>query len=191
MKIYKLGALAVLPLFLLGCDPQDEPAFTDDDRATEERTHEIGDTETVGLSQVENSGVSGDARFTVLSMNETDVIVEIEDAVPNATYRVAIHRGTCDNVGAQAHQLDSVETNAQGDGALSTALNVRLANLTDGNHVVAVYGPRADNGTVRTQDQRTMDQPADTPVADRDPQTTQVGDLPVACGDISGTGLGW
>jgi hypothetical protein len=189
MKIYKLGVFAVLPMFLLGCDPQDEPAFTDDDRATEERTHEVGDTETVGLSEIEDSGVTGDARFTVLSQNETDVIVEIEDAAPNATYRVAIHRGTCDNVGAQAHQLDSLETNAEGDGALSTSLNVMLANVTDGNHVVAVYGPRADHDrdldTDRTVDRDTLD------VADAERQTVQTGELPVACGDISGTTMGW
>jgi hypothetical protein len=189
MKIYKLGVFAVLPLFLLGCDPQDEPAFTDDDRATEERTHQIGDTETVGLSEIEDSGVTGDARFTVLSQNETDVIVEIEDAAPNATYRVAIHRGTCDNVGAQAHQLDSLETNAEGDGALSTSLNVQLANVTDGNHVVAVYGPRADRDRDldrdRTVDRDTLD------VADAERQTAQTGELPVACGDISGTNMGW
>jgi hypothetical protein len=182
MKIYKLGVFAVLPLFLLGCDPQDEPAFTDDDLATEERTHEVGDTETVGLSAIEDSGVTGDARFTVLSMNETDVIVEIEDAAPNATYRVAIHRGTCDNVGAQAHQLDSIETNEQGNGALSTSLNVQLANVTDGNHVVAVYGPRADHGDADT---RTDADP------DAEEQATATGDRPVACGDISGGGLGW
>jgi hypothetical protein len=184
MKIYKLGVFAVLPLFLLGCDPQDEPAFTDDDLATEERTHEVGDTETVGLSAVEDSGVTGDARFTVLSQNETDVIVEIEDAVPNATYQVAIHRGTCDNVGAQAHQLDAVQTNEQGNGAISTSLNVRLANVTDGNHVVAVYGPRADHDA----DQDPDDDPDRT---DADQPTAQTGDLPVACGDISGGGLGW
>lgn len=192
MKIYKLGVFAVLPLFLLGCDPQEEPAFTDDDRATEERTHQVGDTETVGLSEIEDSGVSGDARFTVLSDTQTDVIVEIEDAMPNATYRVAIHQGTCDNVGMQAHQLDSIETNEQGNGALSTALTVQLASVTDGNHVVAVYGPRAERDTDATADPAT-EAPAD---ADQqttaDQQATQAGELPVACGDVSGgTDMGW
>jgi hypothetical protein len=191
MKLYKLGVFAVLPLFLLGCDPQEEPAFTDDDRATEERTHQVGDTETVGLSAIEDSGVSGDARFTVLSENQTDVIVEIEDAAPNATYRVAIHQGTCDNVGTQAHQLDSIETNEQGNGALSTSLNVQLANVTDGNHVVAVYGPRAEHDADADADADTQNTDADTQVTDADQQTTQTGELPVACGDISGTDMGW
>jgi hypothetical protein len=183
MRFYKLTALALVPLFMAGCEGPEEDPMLDDDRTAEERVHQVGDTETLSLGEINDSGVSGDVRFTVLTEQETDVVVEVNDAQPNATYQVAIHRGTCDTVGQQTHPLETVQTNAEGDGAGSTTLNVRLAQVMDGNHVVALYGPAArDNGT----DARTD---ADTDMDVDQPAT----DLPVACGEIgeAGTGLGW
>jgi hypothetical protein len=178
--IRRLSTLAVIPFFLVACDPQEDEAYYDDRDVAEERAHEIGDTETLSLGEVENSGVSGDVRFTVLGENETDVVVEVHDAQPNTSYQVAIHQGTCDNVGSQRHQLDTVETDAQGHGASSTTLNARLVSVMDGNHVVALHGARV------TQD-------TDTDATDMDEDDMVAGDLPVACGEISehGTGLGW
>lgn len=182
MKMYKLGVLAVVPFFLLGCErPEDDTTLMDEDRVTEERAHQVGDTETVNLTDIEDSGVTGDARFTVITQNETEVLVELEDAAPNTTYQVAIHQGTCDNVGQERHQLETVQTNEEGNGASSTTLGVQLANVMDGNHVVAVHGERDTDATV------------DETETEADEATAQIGALPVACGDISehGTGLGW
>jgi hypothetical protein len=190
MKMYKLGALAVLPFFLLGCEsPEDDTTLMDEDRTTEERAHQIGDTETVNLGDVEDSGVTGDARFTVITQNETEVLVELEDAAPNATYQVAIHQGTCDMVGQERHALQTIQTNEQGNGASSTTLSVQLANVMDGNHVVAVHGQREADATMdRTDTELETDVEAEA-----DETVAQAGALPVACGDISehGTGLGW
>jgi len=188
--IRKLSTLAVIPFFLAACEPrEDDAAVFDDPEVAEERAHEVGDTETLNLSDVDNSGVSGDVRFTVISQNETQALVEVNDARPNTTYQVAIHQGQCDMVGQQRHELETIQTNAQGDGASTTTLNTRLVNLMDGHHVVALHGERADID--RTD--RPMDPTTDTD-PDRDDMATQTGvDRPVACGEISehGTGLGW
>jgi hypothetical protein len=181
MRIYKLAALAVTPLFLLGCPaPEDRDPLVDDDRAAEERVHQIGDTETLNLGEVDDSGVGGDVRFTVLTQNETDVVIEVQDAQPNASYQAAVHQGTCDNVGPQRHALETIQTNEQGDGAASTTLNVQLATVMDGNHVVALHGPRADRADT------------DMDVTDDEDEAVARTDRPVACGEIGEAGrLGW
>jgi hypothetical protein len=179
----KLSMLVLVP-FLAACPgPEDEPWA----EPAEERVHEVGDTETVNISEVEDSGVRGDVRFTVLAENETDVLVEVRDAQPNASYQVAVHQGTCDNVGAQRHSLDTIQTNEQGDGAATTTLNVRLANVMDGNHVVALHGPRVD----RDDDAETVDTDADA--EDTEDVDRPATDLPVACGEIgqARTGTAW
>jgi hypothetical protein len=190
MRIYKLTALAVAPLFLAGCPGPEEDPMIEDDRVAEERVHQPGDTETLNLGEMHDSGVSGDVRFTVLTERETDVVIEVQDAQPNATYQAAIRQGTCDAVGQQRHALETIQTNEQGDGAASTTLNVQLAQVMDGRHVVTLHGPaaRVDRTDVRT------DRPATDPDA-TDPEATEAvpADAPVACGEISeaGTGLGW
>lgn len=185
MKIYKLGALAIVPLFLLGCPAPDEqePTMDEDPAVAEERAHEVGDTETVSLGEVEDSGVTGDARFTVITMNETEALIEVDDAQPNASYQAGIYQGTCDNVGQQRHELGAVQTNEEGAGASTTSLSVRLADVMDGNHVVALYGA-PDMGADQTGAQ-------DPAVQDPDAMTTPQG-MPIACGEISEHGaMGW
>jgi hypothetical protein len=181
--IRRLSTLAVIPLFLAACEPREEETVFDDEPAVaEERAHEVGDTETLNLSDIDDSGVTGDVRFTVLSQNETDVIVEVQDARPNTTYQVAIHQGTCENVGAERHGLDAIQTNERGDGASNTMLNTRLVDVMDGYHVVALYGERAE-----------MDDDVDLDPTTDDEPVTETAQRPVACGEISehGTGLGW
>ncbi len=197
--IRKLSTLAVIPFFLAACEPrEDDAAVFDDTEVAEERAHEVGDTETLNLSDVDDSGVSGDVRFTVISQNETEALVEVHDARPNTTYQVAIHQGRCDAVGQQRHELESIQTNEQGNGASSTTLNVRLVNVMDGYHVVALHGERADydrDATMRDDtptDATTT--PADRPAdADMDDPAYTATDRPVSCGEISehGTALGW
>jgi hypothetical protein len=194
----KLGTLAIVPLFLVACEPRDETA--DDVAVAEEREHQVGDTENVNLSEINDSGVSGDARLTVLAMNETDILVEVSDARPNSTYQAAIHQGTCDQLGQQRHALDGIQTNQQGNGAMTTTLNVGLSNLTEGEYVVAVFGEptrdgawdddatRTDAETTQQQDE-TVEQRTDDP--DRQWVTGPGGERAVACGAIGGTTMGW
>lgn len=184
MRIYKLTALAMAPLFLAGCPGPEEDPMIEDDRVAEERVHQVGDTETLNLGELHDSGVTGDVRFTVLTERETDVVVEVEDAQPNASYQAAIHQGTCDAIGQQRFPLETIQTNEQGDGAGSTTLNVRLAQVMDGSHVVALHGPAA------------LDDRTDVDVTDDDDLeeiAAARADTPVACGEIGevGTGLGW
>lgn len=183
MRIYKLAALAIVPLFLFGCDTADDrdTTFDDDPAVAEERAHEVGDTETLNLGEIEDSGVTGDVRFTVISMNETEAMVEVDDAQPNTSYQAAIHQGTCDNVGQQRYDLGTIQTNAEGNGATTMTLNVRLVDVMDGYHVVALYGA--------------ADVDADEQADPEDPDAMTAGPqgLPVACGEISehGTTMGW
>lgn len=186
--IRKLSTLAVVPFFLVACEPaEDEPMFEDEPAVAEERAHEVGDTETLNLSEIEDSGVTGDVRFTVLSENQTEVMVEVQDARPNTSYQVAIHQGTCDAVGQERHALGTVQTTETGDGAATTTLNTRLVSVMDGNHVVAVHGARAGTDDGVDLDPTDEDATAETgaPMA--------AAERPVACGEISehGTTLGW
>lgn len=191
--IRKLSTLAVIPFFLAACEPrEDDTTIFDDPEVAEERAHEPGDTETLNLSEIDDSGISGDVRFTVIQQNETEAVVEVQNALPNTTYEVAIHQGTCDNVGLQRHELQPIETNEQGDGASSTTLTVRLVNVMDGNHVIALHGEGAEDDRA-DMDMRTDDDP-DQPVDEDLDDPAYIGtDRPVACGEISehGTGLGW
>jgi hypothetical protein len=180
MRIYKLAAIALVPMFMLGCETADDAdtTFEDDPAVAEERAHEVGDTETLELGEIEDSGVSGDVRFTVIGMNETEVLVEVEGAEANTSYQAAIHQGTCDNVGQQRHDLGTVQINAEGNGATTMTLNVRLADVMDGSHVVALYGAADADADVDTQDPDAM--------------TAGPQGLPVACGAISEYGaMGW
>jgi hypothetical protein len=148
MRIYKLGAIALIPFFLAACPDADrdaDPMVADDTLAADTpatddtREHQVGDEETVTLGDLRDSGVTGNARFTVMSQNETEVMLEVEDGPANASMQAHIHRGTCDNPGEAVHDLEAVSTDADGRGVSTTTVNVRLANIMDGNHIIAAH----------------------------------------------------
>jgi hypothetical protein len=147
MRIHQLSAIAVLPFFLLACDTDDrddttfanDTLVTDTAADTDTREHQVGDEETVTLGDLHDSGVTGNARFTVMSQNETEVMLEVEDGPANGSMQAHIHRGTCDNPGEAVHDLEAVSTDAEGRGVSTTTVNVRLANIMDGNHVIAAH----------------------------------------------------
>jgi len=144
MRIYKLSVIAVLPFFLAACPDADrdrDPMVNDtvavDTPATAE--HQVGDEETVTLGDLRDSGVTGNARFTVMSQNETEVMLEVADGPPNSSMQAHIHRGTCDNPGQAVHDLEAVSTDAEGRGVSTTTVNARLASIMDGNHIIAAH----------------------------------------------------
>ncbi|MGH7457963.1 MAG: hypothetical protein ACREKN_02625 [Longimicrobiaceae bacterium] len=141
-------ALATLPLFLAACEPGDgdDTAMDDDTMEAWEDTAamdemEMGEEESVSLGDLNDSGIGGDVRFTALG-EETDVMLEINDAPGNTEVAAHLHTGeSCDDYEeAPEHPLESVTTDAEGSGASTTTLSVALADVMDGGHVVIAHG---------------------------------------------------
>lgn len=152
MSTTRFAALAVVPFFLLAaCETDDTNDFTFDDDTvgqdtptTTDRDYEMGDEETVNLSEIGDSGVSGEATFTAMN-GETQVMVEVDDAPPNTALTAALHQGDdCDNPGMEVESLEEFTTDANGMGMSQSSVGMRMDQvLGEGQqqqqqHLVAV-----------------------------------------------------
>lgn len=103
----------------------------------------------VPLRSLNNSGVTGEAELDSEGrQNErTEVDVELV-GTPGSTFRGHIARGTCeDAANAQVvHRLEPVTIDDDGDGDRETRLDVPLASLRDGQHVIVIF---PDDGNAR------------------------------------------
>jgi hypothetical protein len=100
-------------------------------------------TITVNLSEVDGSGVEGQARF-VQHDDQTDVEVLITAGlVDEAVHAVGIYEGTCDDLGDAAFELEDIV-----DGVSESEVEADLADLMDGNHVIAVHAADDEDVTV-------------------------------------------
>lgn len=163
MKATRLWVLTALPFTLAACGGGDEAAeggadtgavITDTTTATSSTAPMATDSAMTGATPMGNavtmnavgtSGVSGQAMFMEHGQGQTMVTVNLT-AQGNTTHSGHIHAGTCDPLGAVVVPLQDV-TLANGAGSSSSTIEVPLATVMNGQHVVAYHaGSGADAG---------------------------------------------
>jgi len=138
----KMLTLVVVPCFaLLACEVNDEPDVTvaDPDTPAFEDDFDPVEEETVSLSEVEGSGVTGEARFTEVD-GETEVLLQVENAPANASLAAHIHEGRCDDQGGVAEGIENVMTDSEGEGASTSTVALTLNQIMDGQHYIQAHG---------------------------------------------------
>ncbi|HEX6370312.1 MAG TPA: hypothetical protein VF006_15435 [Longimicrobium sp.] len=162
MRSTRFWPLAALPFALVACGGGDEAAegdtgsaevITDTTTSTTTTTPMPADTGTAGahsmgsavtMNAVGTSGVTGQAQF--MTQGEGTMVMVNLAAQGNSTHSGHIHTGTCDAPGAVVVPLQDV-TLANGAGSSSTTIEVPLATVMNGQHIVAYHaGSGADAG---------------------------------------------
>ncbi len=99
----------------------------------------------VTMNAVGGSGVTGQAQFMAQGQAQTMVTINLTGQ-GSTTHSGHIHTGTCDAPGAVVVPLQDV-TLANGAGSSSTTIQVPLATVMNGQHIVAYHaGSGADAG---------------------------------------------
>ena len=99
----------------------------------------------VTMNAVGTSGVTGQAQIMEHGQGQTMVTVNLT-AQGNSTHSGHIHTGTCDAPGAVVVPLQDV-TLANGTGSASSTIDVPLATVMNGQHIVAYHqGQGAEAG---------------------------------------------
>jgi hypothetical protein len=152
MKATRLWVLAALPFALVACGGGDEAAeetaetsatTSMDSAVTTPMPMDSGMTGTtpmgnaVTMNAVGTSGVTGQATFMEHGQGQTMVTVNLT-AQGNSTHSGHIHTGTCDAPGSVVVPLQDV-TLANGTGSSSSTIEVPLATVMNGQHIVAYH----------------------------------------------------
>lgn len=160
MRSTRLWALAALPFALAACGGADEEVAVGDadgvavvpaegaapvtpmpaDTGMGATTPVAG---TVTMNPVGTSGVSGQAQFMEHGGTETMVMVNLT-AQGNSTHSGHIHQGTCDAPGEVVVPLQDI-TLANGTGSSSSTIQVPLATVMNGQHIVAYHESAGEN----------------------------------------------
>lgn len=161
MKATRLWVLTALPFALAACGGGDEVAEGGTDTTTAMPSADSGTTMAapmpgdtmmtgatamggaVTMNAVGNSGVTGQAQIMEHGTGQTMVTVNLT-AQGNSTHSGHIHTGTCDAPGAVVVPLQDV-TLANGTGSSSSTLEVPLATVMNGQHIVAYHESSGDN----------------------------------------------
>lgn len=161
MKSTRLWALAALPFALAACGGADEEVAVGDADAvavvpadgsmpatTMPADTGMGATPMAGMvtmNPVGSSGVSGQAQFMDHGGGaETMVMVNLTAPSGSSTHAGHIHQGTCDAPGEIVVPLQDV-TLANGTGSSSSTIQVPLATVMNGQHIVAYHESAGDN----------------------------------------------
>jgi hypothetical protein len=163
MNTTQLWVLAALPFALAACGGGDEAAeggadttavgaVTDTTTAPMNTGTMPADTGMSGaqamggavtMNAVGTSGVTGQAQIMDHGNGSTMVTVNLM-AQGNSTHSGHIHTGTCDAPGDVVVPLQDV-TLANGTGSSSSTLQVPLATVMNGQHIVAYHASSGDN----------------------------------------------
>jgi hypothetical protein len=159
MKAFRLWGLAALPLALAACGGGDDAEVAADSTAagmdsmttatTAPMPADSGMTgaqamgSAVTMNAVGGSGVTGQAQFMDHGAGSTMVTVNLT-AQGNTTHSGHIHTGTCDAPGDVVAPLQDV-TLANGTGSSSSTLQIPLATVMNGQHIVAYHQSSGDN----------------------------------------------
>ena len=111
--------------------------------AAADTSHTSASNPTIQLASVGSSGVSGTAQLMDHGANQTMVTVTLNGA-GSGTHPGHIHAGTCDNLGAVVVPLQSVER-ANGAGTSTSTVEVPIATVMNGQHVVNFHAGAGDN----------------------------------------------
>jgi hypothetical protein len=161
MRSTRLWVLAALPFALTACGGGDDAAEDAADAAAVVSTDSVatttdasmpGDTAMSGatamggavtMNAVGTSGVTGQAQFMEHGQGQTMVTVNLT-AQGGSTHSGHIHTGTCANLGPVVVPLQDV-TLANGAGTSSTTIQVPMATVMNGQHVVSYHTSSGEN----------------------------------------------
>lgn len=153
MKMLRIGSVAALGLTLAACGTGDTDTAVVGDTAalgtpppaTTPATGMPMDTgmagmgaQTVEMQALANSGVTGRASLTE-SGTQTQVMVQLMGTPGNTTHQGHIHQGTCASPGSVVVALQPITTDATGAGSMTTAVDVPIATVMNGQHIVAYH----------------------------------------------------
>lgn len=96
----------------------------------------------IPLLSLNNSGVTGEAELDAEGRQRERTEVDVElIGTPGSRFRGHIARGSCENAASAqvVHRLESVTIDDDGDGDRETHLNVPLASLRDGQHIIVFF----------------------------------------------------
>jgi hypothetical protein len=111
--------------------------------AMADSAHTSASNPTVQLAQIGNSGISGTAQFMEHGPGQTMVTVTLTGPGSGA-HPGHIHAGTCENLGAVVAPLQTVER-ANGNGTSNKTIEVPIATVMNGQHVVNFHAGAGDN----------------------------------------------
>lgn len=97
----------------------------------------------VTMNAAGNSGVTGQAQFMEHGQGQTMVTVNLT-AQGGGTHSGHIHQGTCDSLGPVVVPLQDV-TLANGAGSSTSTVDVPLATVMSGQHIVAYHASSGAN----------------------------------------------
>jgi hypothetical protein len=162
MKATRLWVLASLPFALAACSGDGDAAEGGGtDTTTVAPSTETSSTTTppagadtgmsgaqamggaVTMNAVGNSGVTGQAQFMDHGQGQTMVTVNLAGQGSSA-HSGHIHQGTCDALGSVVAPLQDV-TLANGAGTSTSTVQVPLATVMNGQHVVAYHQGQGSN----------------------------------------------
>jgi hypothetical protein len=160
MKAFRLWGLAALPFALAACGGGDDAAAggadttaaSMDSMTTTTPTSMPADTGMAGaqamgsgvtMNAVGGSGVTGQAQFMDHGGGSTMVMVNLT-AQGTTTHSGHIHQGTCDAPGQVVAPLQDI-TLANGTGSSSSTVQVPLATVMNGQHIVAYHQGQGEN----------------------------------------------
>jgi hypothetical protein len=125
MKIANVLSLVLVPGLLLACAPDDTDEPWADPAAEAPPPEERREVRDIGLSDMFDSGVTGEAQMTAVGAQH-EVMVRMENAQPNTSYQGGVYRGTCDEPMDRVAQLQAIETNAMGAGSATSTVNIPM-----------------------------------------------------------------
>jgi hypothetical protein len=146
MRVSRALLAVPLAVALVACGGDDRPA--DDTFGTEEAVQSPAVTDApsapsggaVAFRELNESGVDGDVTFAARD-GETEIRANIAaGGPPYSNLAGHVHAGSCDAPGAPVHPLEPIPTQSGGYGEAITILEVPLAEIADGNHVVVYHG---------------------------------------------------
>lgn len=152
MRTNRFWALAVIPFALAACGGDAETGDLEGDTlAVVPPPVDVGPTTTpmpgdtamaaqgtaVAMNAVGGSGVTGQAQIMDHGQGQTMVIVTL-NGQGSSTHSGHIHQGTCDSPGEVVVPLEDV-TLANGTGSSTSTVNVPMADVMNGQHIVAYH----------------------------------------------------
>lgn len=111
--------------------------------AAGDTSHTSASNPTLQMAAIGNSGVSGTAQLMEHGAGQTMVTVSLT-GTGSGSHPGHIHSGTCDNLGAVVVPLQTVER-ANGSGTSTSTVEVPIATVMNGQHVVNFHAGAGDN----------------------------------------------
>ena len=156
MKIERTFLLMVLSVTLAACGGGDEAEVAEGDGAAMDTTAMtpapmpmpadsgamasggMAGAQTVALQGVGGAPVTGSVAVSEAG-GGTQVVLTVAGAGGAGTHAAHVHTGTCDAPGDVVAPLESVTADATGAGTSTTTLQIPMATVMNGQHIVAVH----------------------------------------------------